>query len=57
MDSAFMHWVMKSSWCFFILNRDVLRKLEELPEKITEPLKGMITISTQSVQYPLLMVG
>ena len=38
-------------------NRDVLRKLDELPDKITGPLKEMITISKQEILAELVRIS
>lgn len=38
-------------------NRDVLRKLDELPDKITGPLKEMIAISKQEIVAELVRIS
>jgi DNA-binding MarR family transcriptional regulator len=38
-------------------NRDVLRKLDELPDKITGPLKEMIAISKQEILAELVRIS
>lgn len=38
-------------------NRDVLRKLDELPNKITEPLKEIIAVSKQEILTELVRIS
>ncbi|MGA3406658.1 MAG: helix-turn-helix domain-containing protein [Candidatus Bathyarchaeia archaeon] len=38
-------------------NRDVLRKLDELPDKITGPLKDMMTLSKQEILAELVRIS
>ncbi len=38
-------------------NQDVLRKLDELPDKITEPLKEMIAVSRQEILAELVRIS
>ena len=38
-------------------NQDVLRKLDELPDKITGPLKDMITLSKQEILTELVRIS